>query len=232
MSLVQELYQLQVLDLERDRLRRRLKEILGQLGETEELRAARASLEHIQAELNNWRVRQKDLELETQTLEAKIASVEERMYSGRVANPKVLADLQKDSAALRKQRSRLDEKSLEAMLAIEDKESRLDQAQAALSAIQTGWAAQQHSLAQERAALEARLAQADRDRLERVRHIPAEHLARYDSLRRTKNGIAVANLEEGFCSVCGVELSDRKLDRVIQGETLIFCSNCDRILVE
>jgi predicted nucleic acid-binding Zn-ribbon protein len=232
MNLVQQLYQLQELDLERDKQRRRLKEILGQLGETEEMRSARAERERIQAELGIWRTRRQDLELETRSLETKIASVEERLYSGRVTNPKELTDLQKDLASLRKQRGALDEKSLEAMVAIEENETTLNKTQAALSALETAWSAQQHSLKQERAELEAQLAQLDKTRADHTRGIPPNHLARYESLRRDKNGIALACIEDGFCGVCGVELSDRTLTQAVQDDSLVFCGNCERILME
>lgn len=231
MSIIQQLYDLQQVDLERDRLRRRLKEIVSQLGETEELRQARATVERLQSQLGQQRARRRDLELETQTLEAKIASVEERLYGGRVTNPKELTDLQKDAAALRKQRSALDEKSLQVMMTIEETEAALTAAQARLNVLQADWTSRQGELAQERAALEAQLADHDKQRAEHSRALPAELVARYEALRRAKNGMAVAVVEDNCCSVCGVELADHALAQLALDE-LVYCTNCQRILVE
>lgn len=231
MSIIQQLYDLQQVDLERDRLRQRLKEIVSQLGETEELRQARATVERLHSQLGQQRARRRDLELETQTLEAKIASVEERLYGGRVTNPKELTDLQRDAAALRKQRSALDEKSLQVMMTIEENEAALTKAQARLDALQADWTTLQGKLLQERARLEAQLAEQDKQRAEHSRAIPAELVARYGTLRRTKNGMAVAVVQDNCCSVCGVELADNTLAQLALDE-LVVCTNCERILFE
>jgi len=232
MNIAQQLYQLQALDLEQDKLRLRIKEIRGQLGETEELRAARAELERIQAKLSDWHTRRRDLALETQSLETKLASAEERMYSGKVTNPKELADLQKESVALRKYRGKLDEKSLEAMMAIEENETALNQIQAKLADIEANWTAQQHALMQEQEETKIKLANLEKTRPQHTHDIPANDMQQYESLRQRKNGLAIASLEEGFCSLCGVGISEHKLAQVTLGESLIFCSNCERILIE
>ncbi len=232
MSAVQQLYELQELDLARDKVQRRLKEIAGQLGETPALRTARANLQRLQAELARQHTRRQDLELETRSLEAKIASVEELLYSGRVTNPKELTDLQKDAAALRRQRSALDEKSLQVMAAIEENEAAIQEAQATLTTLETDWTARQRDLLQERADLEAHLAQLEHARAGHLPGLPAGDLACYESLRQSKNGLAIATVENDSCAVCGVELSEHTLALLLLDETLVFCNNCGRILVE
>ncbi len=232
MHIVQQLYQLQEVDLELDKQRRRLDELASQLGETPELAAARANLAGIHTRQASERARQKDLELETQSLETKLAAAEERMYSGRVTNPKELADLQNESHALRRWRDALDDKSLQVMTELEQSQAALNQAQAALSTIETAWTAHQQRLRQECAELKARLGKLAQARTERAQAIPAQDMARYESLRRSKGGVAIAMIEDGFCGVCGVELSDRVLTQAAQNEAWVFCGNCDRLLVE
>ncbi len=232
MSTVQQLYELQEIDLERDKRRSRLKGILDQLAEPAELRATHAKLNDLETELKLLRVSRQDLDMQTKSLEAKIASVEEQLYGGLVKNPKELSDLQKDSAALQKQRGALDEKSLQAIMAVEEKETAQAQAQAALSALQAAWATLQQSLTQEQAELTTQLAELDRARAEHAGGIPAADLAQYELLRKRKNGRAVAVIEENSCSVCGVELSEHNLTLIILDQVLVFCGNCERILVE
>jgi hypothetical protein len=230
MHTAQQLYHLQEIDLERDKRHHRLKEILGQLGEPRELRDARAAVERLQAQLAEQHTRQKGLELETQSLDAKIASVDERLYSGRVTNPKELSDLQKDAAALRKRRSVLDEKSLEIMIDAEESQAALSEMQAKRDSFEAAWAAQHRHLLQEQTDLKAQLARLNQIRADHAQTIAATALAQYEALRRSKNGIAVVSVEDGFCAMCGVELSDRKLAQTLQSDELVFCGNCNRIL--
>jgi predicted nucleic acid-binding Zn-ribbon protein len=111
-----QLLQLQTLDLERDAQYRRLKQVIASLAEPETLRIAAAEVTAAQAVVTRAHARKQDLELEAQTLDAKIASVDERLYSGRVKNPKELSDLQNEVASLRRRRATLDDTLLEAML--------------------------------------------------------------------------------------------------------------------
>jgi len=184
-----------------------------------------------QAQVTRARTRRRDLELETQTLDAKIALVEERLYSGQVKNPKELTDLQNDSAALRRRRTALDDTLLEAMIALEDAEHSAKQAQDQLAMLQTQWQADQHELMNEQHQLEADIAALTEQRSQKMAEIAPEHLASYQRLRREHAGLAVARVEEGVCNACGEQLSDHMLTKARLSDDLSFCSNCGRILV-
>jgi len=86
---------------------------------------------------------QHDVELEAQTLDAKIAAVDERLYSGLVKSPKELADLQNRSGLAQAPRTALDDTLLEAMLTLEDAEQATHNAQADLAKLQAEWQATQ-----------------------------------------------------------------------------------------
>jgi len=226
-----QLFQLQVIDLERDAKHRRLKIVIASLNEPEALRSAAAALASAQAEVTRARSQRRDLELEIQTVESKIASVEERLYSGRVKNPKELTDLQNDSAALRRHHVALDDKLLEAMIAVEDAEHTEKQAQEQSANLQAEWQTNQKTLTEERGKLEADIAALTDKRHQEMERISPEHIATYQQLRHAHAGQAVARIEEGTCTTCGVEISDRVLAKAGLTDTLSFCGNCDRILL-
>jgi hypothetical protein len=232
MSIVQQLWDLQEIDLDHDGKQQRLQAILAQLGETPALRAARAAVHQIQTELPKLEALRRNLEMETQSLEAKVAAVEERLYSGRVTHPKELTDLQKDAAALRKQRTVLDEKSLTAILAIEEKQAALTLAQLTLNELEKTWTNLQHDLQTERTHIETQLTELTRRRAALCPQISGNILTQYETLRREKHGIAVAAIADGFCQVCGVEVPEHKLAQMLLDDILVFCTNCDRILIE
>jgi predicted nucleic acid-binding Zn-ribbon protein len=227
----QKLYQLQALDLERDAKHRRLKAVIASLNEPEALRNAAMALNTAQAEVARARTRRRDLELEIQTLEGKITSVEERLYSGRVKNPKELSDLQNDAASLRRHHNTLDDALLEAMLGLEEAEHAASEAQRKLTALQAEWQSNQKALTEERGQLETEIVALTEQRRQKTEPLPADQLAAYQQLRRAHAGLAIARIEEGMCSVCGVEISDRLLAKASRSDDLSFCGNCDRILL-
>jgi len=225
-----DLYRLQCLDSEGDAKRRRLAEIEAALVESEALKQARGALKGARSLIQRWALRQRDLELEIQGLSNKIARSEQRLYSGVVKNPKELADLQAEVAALKRRRQKLEDDLLEAMIEREEAETAHSQAQAHLDEIQTRWSAQQADLRAEREMLQARLAGIEQARAALLPSIEADDLAVYQALRRRKGGLAVARVRNGACSGCGVAISP-SLEWQLRQEKLVHCGNCERIIV-
>ena len=224
------LYHLQTIDLEIDERSRRLREVEASLGESEELRRARRALQEEETRLRQWRRKLRDLELEMEGLNDKIASVEEQLYGGHVRNPKELASLQQEVEYLRRRRGELEEQVLEAMIEVEEGEARAAKRRRELAEVEADWQRAQASLAAERDELKDRLSQLRERRAELERRIGADDLALYEDLRRRKGGQAVALIRDGLCQGCGVMLPLSRARQARQGDELVLCVNCERIL--
>lgn len=224
------LYRLQAIDLEIGNGKCRLEEVEAGLGESEELRQARRTLQEAEDELNRWRTTLRDLELETRSLTAKITSVEERLYGGRVTNPKELANLQDEVSYLKRRRGELEDRQLEAMVKVEEHEAEVDSKKASLAQIYAEWSHTQERLTEERSALEERLAHLKKERVELERTIGAEDLTLYGELCSRKGGQAVALLKGEVCQACRVTLPTSQVQQARSGNSLSFCSSCQRIL--
>ncbi len=224
------LYRLQTIDLEIGDGRRRLEEVEAGLGESEELHRAQRALQRAENELNRWRATLRDLELETRSLTAKIASVEERLYGGRVTNPKELANLQNEVSYLKRRKSELEDRQIEAMVEVEEHEAEVDSKRASLAQIEAEWSQTQERLTAERGELERRLAHLKEERAKLEGMIGAEDLALYGELCSRKGGRAVALLKGGACQACGVTLPTSQVQQARSGNALSFCSSCQRIL--
>jgi predicted nucleic acid-binding Zn-ribbon protein len=230
MNRSQLLYRLQTIDLEIGNGRRLLEEVEAGLGESEELRQARRALQKAENELNHWRITLRDLELETRSLTAKITSVEERLYSGRVTNPKELANFQNEVSYLKRRRGELEDRQLEAMVEIEEHEAEVDSKKASLAQIKAEWTQTQERLTEERSELEERLAHLKKERVKAEGMIEAEDLALYGDLCSRKGGRAVALLKGEVCQACRVTLPTSRVQQARSGSSLSFCSSCQRIL--
>jgi predicted nucleic acid-binding Zn-ribbon protein len=230
MTKAEVLYRLQCLDGEGDAKQRRLAAVEAALGESDALKQARRALESAQALVQRWRLRQRDLELETQGIVDRIARSEQRLYSGAVKNPKELTDLQAEVAALRRRRQKLEEDLLTAMIELETAETTHTEAREHLDKTQASWSAQQADLLAEREALQARLAELGQKRAQLLPSIAAEDLADYQSLRRRKRGLAVVQVQDGICGGCGVGVPS-SLEWQLRQEGAGYCANCGRIVV-
>jgi predicted nucleic acid-binding Zn-ribbon protein len=224
------LLQLQGHDLNLEGQRARLAAIAAALGDDPALRAAERDELEAQSALHQARVAVQHLEYEGQTLAQKIAETSDRMYGGAVTNPKELKDLQLELDSLQRRRGALEERQFEALVAAEAAEARHAQLEQALHAAEAAAAASQGSLLDERGRLNQLVAQLEVER-EAVRaQASTADLELYDRLRPAKNGRAVSTLDGGACSACGVAPSSSRVQSARQGNDLILCGNCGRIL--
>ena len=229
MSRSTKLHALQLTDNEIGQLNGRYSEVKSLLGETGELLSARSRLQDAERALSQWRGRQRDQDLALQSLERKKKSSEQKLYGGKIRNPKELSDLQEEIASLDRRKGGIEDKLLETMLLIEEGEAEEHSAGTSLGAIEARWKADQQGLQAERAALEKRLAELNASREEQVVTIPAADLRSYEHLRPRKRGVAVAVLIGAECQGCMTSVSAARVKEA-RGDTLAFCGTCGRIL--
>lgn len=230
MSDVAELFALQEVDLRKDALEAAAAAAEAAIGETDELREARALTEERAAAAHEAERRLRDLEFAVQALAEKIVPLEQKLYGGAIGNPKELADLQQDIESLQRRKRTLEDETLDAMAALEDAQAALAEARAGLEALRSQWEAEQ---ARHRATLEearADLEALEGDRRRRAAAIPPDLLSLYETLRRTRGGRAVARIERATCGGCRISLPMNVQQRARQPGALIRCPSCERIL--
>ncbi len=224
------LYRLQTIDTELDLRRAQLAEADAKLADSPAVRKTQAVLTTAQANVAAARQKAKAIEDESQTLAAKIAEVEEQLYGGKIKNPRELKDLQDDAESLKRRRSALDDQQLAAMEAVEAAEAGEAAARESLAAAEAARAIEQSDLLRDKGALQALIAKASGEREAALSNVNPDDLALYDSLRQRKRGLGVSLLENGACSGCGEAPSSARIQAMRQGNDLVRCSNCDRIL--
>ncbi len=235
MSLTATLWHLQLLDQEIDDKASRSRQVGEALASDPVVATARAALDADQKRFAELRGTLHDRELEANGLDAKIKELSERLYSGRVTNPKELDGLDKDLQMHKRQRSTLDDKLLELMDAIEQAQARVNEKANTLKQIETKRAGDLEHLMRERETLTIRLAELNTDR-EQTRAVlslskdDTNALRTYDKLRQTKAGRAVVQLRRDSCGTCGVSVPTGLINRVHTGEEIVLCPSCGRIL--
>ncbi len=226
--------ELQGLDSTIDRLEHRR----AQLEAGEELAVARKELEEAESRLGELRLAMDEvgressrIEREIESLEAKAAAEDTRMYDGSIVNAKELEALQHEIASLRERRARGEDELLEKMERTEDLERRAGVAAEELAAARARVDEVGGDAAKELEGVEAELATTREARAALAPELDEELLELYEDLRSQKRGVGAAALVDGVCQGCHERLSAMELDRLKRTDGVGRCEYCRRILV-
>ena len=200
------------------------------LGETQDLLQAREAEAETEEVLEGLKKRLRSLEMDVSSVNSKLKINQDRLYGGKVRNPKELSGLQEEAGALRRRRSELEDQELELMIEIEGQEAELAERQARLRQIEAAWREDQEHLQAEKEQLAVELQDLKGEREALRAPIPARDLADYDDLRQRYGGIGLALLKKGICQVCGVDVPTGVADAVARGEGRHYCPVCNRLL--
>ncbi|HHW87647.1 MAG TPA: hypothetical protein GX400_15750 [Chloroflexi bacterium] len=225
------LYELQKIDANMEKVRRRVAQIRRNLGESDELRAARTAVETTRATVERLHAHQLDAELSGQQLGDRIKASERRLMSGEVHNAKELEALQASIASMKRQRSQVEDDAMATFQQREEAEQQLVEQRVTLAQVEAAWQSTQAALQQEEAKYKRMYAQLKQQRQSVTERLGADALALYAQLAERKAGVAVAAVQNGACSACNVSLPTGIVAnaRVIEGNP-VFCPSCGRIL--
>ncbi len=228
MTIARQLYELQEIDLELEASEQVLTQLVAQLGESQAIVTAQNRLSRESQHLEEVRQQQHSTEWETDDLTVKLAGVEEKLYGGRITNPKELANLQHEADGLKKRRSQVEDKTLEIMEQVSGTETRIAALGSDLKRLEAEWENRQQQLLADSERYRAIIAALKQKRQLVLAAIDSPAVSVYDQAKRQK-GRAVAKVERGTCRGCGISLSTAQLQQT-GGDRLVNCSNCGRIL--
>ena len=228
MSVNEQLYQLQEVDLEFESNELTLKQVASQLGASQRVSRAKAKLASENQCLEELRRQQHSTEWEIDDLTNKLTIAEKKLYSGEVNNPKELLNLQQDVNGLKANRSKLEDKVLEIMEHGELAETSIATMGDKLKTLEYEWSSQQRQLSTQVEQLETILSNLEHNRQLLRAKIDPKALEYYDGLKKQKR-TAVARVEQGICRSCRISLPTAELQQARSGN-LVQCSSCGRIL--
>lgn len=224
------LHRLQKIDTQLDQIRSRLKEIKGALADNLPLRQAQELFSQTEAIFESARKQLRMAEESVQSQRIKINQTESTLYGGKVRNPKELQDLQNESAALRRYLDVLEDRQLEAMIALEQAELEHKTSLELLEKTQIETENQNKVLLIEQNNLLHEEHRLENEREAAAGALPDDDLHLYQQLRKIRQGVAVAHVVDRTCSACGSTLSAAQLHAARSLNQIIRCDSCSRIL--
>ena len=224
------LYQLQQIDLELDRLTAEKQSVAQALQGNTLLHKAQKAYTVSQQQLHVGEQAQKEAEWSLEDIRRRLATQEQRLYSGAGVSSKDLNALQQEVQRLRAQHHRQEEVVLEVMDTNEGLQEEVQRKLRELQKVEEDWQKESTALVERREQLEVRRQETQAKRTQMASTIPTDLLQRYDTMRRSKQGRAVSKVEQGSCQWCRVILTPSELQHVRISTNLQTCTNCGRIL--
>jgi len=230
------LLELQEHDTATDRLRHRHET----LKERAALEAAQGRLDEVETREAEMRERrdeaaqeEKRFDDESQSLEAKAAEVERKMYSGEIASPRELQAMQADVEQLRRHRRGVEEREIAVMERREALDAEVAKLGEEAATLQAEAEKLRDALAQEESTIDAELGTETAAREELAAKISSELLEEYELRRSRARGVGVARLVGGTCQGCHLSIPATEAERIRKGSagTVAHCDNCGCILV-
>ncbi len=228
MNVAKQLYELQEVDLALEAQELTLRKVASQLGESQAVLSTRSKLASESQRREELGHTQQSLEWEIDGISSKITKAEEELYSGRINNPKELANLQHELEILRAKRNELEDRTIEVMEQVEMAIAGVETLENELKMLEAEWQAQQGKLEADKVHLEAELASLRQKREVVAAQLDSGAVDFYGELKKQR-ATAVARVEQGVCRGCRISLSNAELQRA-RGGDLIQCSSCGRIL--
>ena len=228
MAVTKQLYQLQELDTEIESDEQTLNQKVSHLGERQVLDNAQSQIASEQKRLEELRRQQRNAEGEVDDILSKIATDEEKLYSGKITNPKELSGLQHEVSIMKAKGDQMENRALEIIDQVEAAEQSVAAASNEYQRLEDEWHRLQEQLSDEIKQLQSRLADLKKKRRQLSDEIDSQAVELYERIRQQKKP-PVAKVEQGICRSCRISLSSSELQRVRSGQP-VQCGSCGRIL--
>jgi predicted nucleic acid-binding Zn-ribbon protein len=169
-------------------------------------------------------------EQELATLDRRTKTLDRKLYDGSVHNPSELLEMQRELEVLRIQLGDVEDRLLELIDADDAATSGAHEAEAKAAQLENERSDQEAPRRGRLEEREAKLEDATRARETIAGSLGARELALYSRVASRRQP-AVASIKGDACGGCHLPLSNEERRAVRAGDSIVQCSNCDRILV-
>lgn len=196
----------------------------------QQLEAVREAFQEAEELYKNTVRELRDCELELKGVESKNKLYNDRLYAGKITNPKELSSIEQEIEMLKRQKDKLEERILELMDLVEERKMEMLRAQESLQNLDKEYEAFIASQRKKSAMLAAEIKQLTAMREEILPKIDPALLSKYEALSARLGGIGISKVEQGTCSACRTQLLKNTISALSNTDEIQTCENCSRIL--
>jgi predicted nucleic acid-binding Zn-ribbon protein len=224
------LFRLQQVDRQLDQIQKRAIEIDQITSNNSAVRKAEDPLAKIEQQHRELIAEIKNVEDSISVKKIKIEQSEAALYGGKVINPKELQNLQIEISILKKNISQLEDDLLKKMIELEQIELLQIKSTTDLDQVKANFSTKNAGLLGEKSSNQIRHENLINERKAIIDQIDKVHIEIYEKMRNKKKGVAVSEIIDTVCSVCGSELSPAEWQAARNSASFVYCSSCGRIL--
>jgi len=224
------LWALQQLDTELRTLTEKLSRIPSRVDDLKKAAAAiKADLNQAKSDIIEHKKQYKLCEVELKGTEEKVAGYSVQLYSAKT-NEQYKAFL-KEIEGQKKQKASIEDRMIVLMEETEALDRKVKENEKESAELDSETTRKVEMLEAEKKEIEAAIATRQQQRETTAAAIPAELLKRYERVRASKGGIAVATVRKERCSGCLSPIPAQRILEVERQDHLYLCEACGRILI-
>ena len=226
----QHLWALQQLDTELRTLGEKLSQIPSRVNDLKKTAATiKAELDQAKTDILEHKKQAKLCEVELKGTEEKIAGYSVQLYSAKT-NEQYKAFL-KEIDTQKKQKNSIEDRMIVLMEETEALDRKVKGNEKQSAELESETTRKVEMLENEKKELGEAIASRQQQRETTAAEIPAELLKRYERVRASKGGIAVATVRKERCSGCMSPIPAQRILEVDRQDRLYLCEACGRILI-
>jgi hypothetical protein len=226
------LWEIQVLDEQKRALEQKLRE--GQI--SDELKALKADIEagrsifnKLKEEYSNQKKAQKAKEMDVTMANEELNNLGQKLYDGSITNVKEINSNSKKLESIKNKITQEEDDILVLMEKQVNLRAKLEKMSADLNSKAEDYRRKHGSLLANQQKVRQLIAQIPLARQKLLDKIDAEIWHKYMDMKKSFDD-PLARVEKGICMGCRVGITFNELRLLKQGEGLVFCSHCGRML--
>ena len=228
MSSAKKLYELQLIDSEIQSARETLAQLNLKISENETVLMAKAELDAARKHLGEINQKRRDLEWAVEDLQKSTAKLDDKLYGGKVTNPKELMSLEQEKEGFKDKLGQQEDELLNLMNEEEETQKKIKVQAEQVKKLEVVWQQEKEVLAQERDELATHLVELEQKRQTLASSIDSREHSLYEGIRLKKKQ-AVVKVEQGRCQGCRITLPVNEWQRAKSG-AIVQCGSCGKIL--
>ncbi len=229
-EIIKLLWEIQKTDNELNYLTKKVKEVPEKItGLNLHLEQEIKNLEQDKTNITNYKKEYKLAEIDLKTCEEKIAQYQIQLYSAKT-NEQYKAFL-KEIETQKKLKNEIEDKMIELLEKIESTEQNIKRREKEVEIIKEDTQKKIEELKKEEEKIKEEIKKREEKRKELVSLLPTTYYNIYEKIKKRRNGIAVAKIENDTCSICFNPIPPQTIIEIRRNEKIHYCDYCGRILV-
>lgn len=190
--------------------------------------AEKARLHELEEQLKKLQLQQKGKEGQLQEKESHIRKLDGQL--SQVKTNKEYTAIQQEIASLKADNSLIEEEVIRILDEVEAAHEEVKKEKDRLKDQESIYQGKLKEIEQTEKVLKQNHDGFQQQRAEVLTHLDPEVKDRYLRIVEKKHGLALVQIQGEICGGCRIQLRPQVLNEIYQGETMILCDNCSRIL--